>query len=688
MMADIFEEEKSNKNRKNKKKDLSKSETFGANIFSNRLSSDMDDSDYLDDLLNHAKGAVFITGNDNRKRNGQNSVNKKSVKKKKLRADNSYYIMNGIVNQINNEEERKDREEKERKDREERERNEKERRERENREREEKVERDRKEVERKDRKERKEIERIGNQNKVKSPKNIIKKLKIQIQKEEINEKKGEKEYEYSESTFQIATQSSGEKSDSKNNITESDYNSALKESINETQIKDKSINSTENEEQQKDSITLQENAERINVTVEESEITEKISENNIKSINDSNEKQNQNEESEEESEELEESEEETEENEESEDEEEEDELEESEKEESEKQENEEEEKEEEEEIEEEEIKEEEKFKFRNEPKIKTNKIKKNLKEQLEKFEFEQKMIVYKKFNNLIEKKINKEINDILKILYIFLRIKNNQLKSIAKISSFYRGYSFRYKFKIEYLTFKILKLREEYASKIASYYKMVLMYRQTKKLLRRMKNNYVIYSSLSNNNQLYFKYKYQNGSDSNLYFEYCPILKCFILFINKSEKMIKTVVEGCFYNENYNVLIDPLYEQNNRGENIINFPKIFKILDSSHEEKDSIINRYIKMHSPVKRRRERIDDYEERKRKVLDDDHLSHSQTFKIGKYGEKIKKISRSKSFMIIKGSMRSILKPSKSFLNLRCQDKKIQFGSARIKRYHNLKK
>lgn len=40
--------------------------------------------------------------------------------------------------------------------------------------------------------------------------------------------------------------------------------------------------------------------------------------------------------------------------------------------------------------------------------------------------------------------------------------------------------------------------------------------------------------------------------------------------------MNKKIVEGCFYNENYNMLIDPLYEQNKIGENIINFPKIFK----------------------------------------------------------------------------------------------------------------
>ncbi len=135
-------------------------------------------------------------------------------------------------------------------------------------------------------------------------------------------------------------------------------------------------------------------------------------------------------------------------------------------------------------------------------------------------------------------------------------------------------------------------------------------------------------------------------------------------------------------------MLDPLYEQNQKGENIINFQKIFEKIDSLDEKKDIIINRYMKLHRSL-RRRERIDDYEERKRKALDDDNpLSNSQTFKIRKFDDKVKKISRSKSFMKLKGSMKSILKPSKSYINLRCEDKKIHFGVAKIKKYHNLKK
>ena len=54
-------------------------------------------------------------------------------------------------------------------------------------------------------------------------------------------------------------------------------------------------------------------------------------------------------------------------------------------------------------------------------------------------------------------------------------------------------------------------------------------------------------------------------------------------------------------------------------------------------------------------------------------------------KFEENINKMSRSKSFINVKGVSKSkgILKPSRSYINLRCDDKKIQFGKAKIKRY-----
>ena len=763
-MSDIFEEDKISKPKKKKKPELSKSDTFGDNITS--LSSDADVSDYLEDFLQHSKGAVFITGNDNINKTSSvknKKMARKTVKKKKnAKSKNGYYIMNGIVPHSSDEEEkkekeekelferlereeqerreklekeklenerienerkekeriekeekerkekeerekkereekeRKEKEEKERKEREERlrkekeerlrkEKEEKERKEKEEKERKEKEEKERKEKEEKERKEKEEKERKEKEEKErkekeakereekekkmkemekedKKKKKIIKRIpKIQIKKEKEKSKiniEDKKESDYSESPFKMLTQSNGEKSDNKNNNSDSDYNYAYnfgKDNSYETPIKNRLDNL-------KEEIVVKNltSSDKKEITEEESEITEKISEKYLLSIN------NSNEESEEESEE------------------------EIEKEEIEKEDS---------GLEEAEENEEEKIEYKNESKsiINNNRIKINLNESLNKYIKGGNLMSiekYTQFNKLIQKKLINEINNILKSLYIFLKIKNYKVNSIIKIESTYRGFILRQKFKLDYLTSKILNLREEYASKISSYYRMLLSRRQTKKLLQKTADHYIIYSSLINNNQLYFKYKYQNGSDDNLYFEFCPILKCFILFIDKREKMNKKILEGCFYNENYNALIDPLYEKNSKGENVINFPKIFQKEDLADEAKEIIISRYIKLHRPIRRRRERIDDYEERKRKMLEEEHhssirLSSSQTLKYRRIGDKVKKISRSKSFMKLKGFMKSILKPSKSYINLKCESKKkIHFGSAKIKRYHNLKK
>ena len=763
-MSDIFEEDKISKPKKKKKPELSKSDTFGDNITS--LSSDADVSDYLEDFLQHSRGAVFITGNDNINKTSSvknKKMARKTVKKKKnAKSKNGYYIMNGIVPHSSDEEEkkekeekelferlereeqerkekiekeklenerienerkekeriekeekerkekeerekkereekeRKEKEEKERKEREERlrkekeerlrkEKEEKERKEKEEKERKEKEEKERKEKEEKERKEKEEKERKEKEEKErkekeakereekekkmkemekedKKKKKIIKRIpKIQIKKEKEKPKiniEDKKESDYSESPLKMLTQSNGEKSDNKNNNSESDYSYGYnfgKDNSYETPVKNRLDNL-------KEEIVVKNltSSDKKEITEEESEITEKISEKILLSIN------NSNEESEEESEE------------------------EIEKEEIEKEDS---------GLEEAEENEEEKIEYKNESKsiINNNRIKINLNESLNKYIKGGNLISiekYTQFNKLIQKKLINEINNILKSLYIFLKIKNYKVNSIIKIESTYRGFILRQKFKLDYLTSKILNLREEYASKISSYYRMLLSRRQTKKLLQKTADHYIIYSSLINNNQLYFKYKYQNGSDDNLYFEFCPILKCFILFIDKREKMNKKILEGCFYNENYNALIDPLYEKNSKGENVINFPKIFQKEDLADEAKEIIINRYIKLHRPIRRRRERIDDYEERKRKMIEEEHhssirLSSSQTLKYRRIGDKVKKISRSKSFMKLKGFMKSILKPSKSYINLKCESKKkIHFGSAKIKRYHNLKK
>ena len=312
--------------------------------------------------------------------------------------------------------------------------------------------------------------------------------------------------------------------------------------------------------------------------------------------------------------------------------------------------------------------------------IKIKEIKKNLKDELEKF------VMTDKFNNLIRKQIINGIKNSFKTLFIFKKITDFKKQCATKISKIYRGHLLRQKLKTDFLIIKILKIREENALRILSFYKMFKNRIYIKKFLQASKNKYIIYSSLINNKILYFKYKNQNNIEEHLYFEFCPVLNCFISFINKNNKMSNSLIEGNFYNQNYDKLLDPIYEINKKGENIINLPEIFKKADSINVKNHRIANRYIKIHRPVKR--ERIDDYEERKKKALDDEHLAKSHNFKCKTIGEKAGLgLSRSKSFIKLKPK-KGILKPSKSYMNLRCEEKKIHFGNARIKKYHNKKK
>ena len=684
-MDDIFEEEKSNKPRKKVKKikvkkDLSKSEIFGGNINSNTMNAELDVQDYLDDFLQHSRGAVFITDNESINNDKpifkKKKVIKKIVKKKKTSTTNG--ISNAISNAIKNtniknieeakkqnEKEKKDKEEKEKKIKEEKERKEreeKERKEKEERERREREEKERKEREEKERKEREEKERKEKEEKERKEREERKKKEIENTKKNKLLKIIKKASQKFEKKFNIGKNispinhlpSSEEKSSfNQNNNSSSDNNfqnsyNKFTESSNGTPSKNISMNSKDDTEE-KVNITSSENTDKKEITEEESEITDKISEKNRVSINDSNEMQSKTEEDDdEENQESASDDEENEENEENE--------------------------------------EEEKIEYEKKPK-RDNSVKKNLKEQLEKFENEQKVLLFTKFNKIIHKKIFKKIINVLKNLILYKKIKTYQSKCITKISSAYRGYSSFNKFKVNYLTLKILNFRKDCALRIFSYYKRYLNRKNVKNLVKRKKDSYIIYSSLTNNKVLYFKYNHQN-IENNLNFEYCTFLNCFILLINKREKNNIKIIEGRFYNENYNMLLDPSFETNEKGENIINFHDIFKKQDKIEEKNNLIKNRYIRMHRPLKR--EKIDDYEERKkRKAFDDDHVSKSPMLKTKKMGDKIGVISRSKSFIKLKNKKgKGILKPSKSYMNLRCDDKKIQFGNARIKKYKNLKK
>ena len=309
-----------------------------------------------------------------------------------------------------------------------------------------------------------------------------------------------------------------------------------------------------------------------------------------------------------------------------------------------------------------------------------NKEKSKLKVQLMKFDYEQKLSILKKYFYLYKCIFLHKIKQALKSIYILIKTKNCMNLSINKIANHYQGYLFRNKIKFNYVISKILDLRKQKAQKISSKIKAFLI----KKLLMKAENNYIIYSSLNidKNDRLYFRYMHKSGKAENFYFEYSPLLKCFIYFLNKNNDKYLKIVEGNFYNSKANILIDKSFEVNCKGKNIINIQSIVKNADIINERNDRIINRYLRLHRPVKRTT--IDEYEESKKKSKDDSILKNKSKKLV-----KLRNTSRCKSFMKIKveSKTKSILKPSRSYVNLRCGDKKIQFGKAKIRKYKNSK-
>ena len=313
-----------------------------------------------------------------------------------------------------------------------------------------------------------------------------------------------------------------------------------------------------------------------------------------------------------------------------------------------------------------------------------NKEKSKLKVQLMKFDHEQKLAILKKYFYLYKCMFLHKIKQTLKSIYILIKMKNCMNLSINKIANHYQGYLFRNKIKFNYVISKILDLRKQKAQKISSKIKAFLIRKEAKKLLMKAENNYIIYSSLNidKNDILYFRYLHKSGKEENFHFEYSPLLNCFIYFLNKNnDKYLKTV-EGNFYNSKTKILIDKSFEVNYKGKNIINIQSIIKNADIINERNDRIISRYLRLHRPVKRTT--VDEYEESKKKSKDDSILKNKSQKLV-----KLRNMSRCKSFIKIKGECKtkSILKPSRSYVNLRCGDKKIQFGKAKIRKYKNSK-
>ena len=322
----------------------------------------------------------------------------------------------------------------------------------------------------------------------------------------------------------------------------------------------------------------------------------------------------------------------------------------------------------------------------NQDKIKKVKFlkdtKNNIKDYINETMNNPKLSNSKKFGIFIRVKIINDFCNLFKIIFLFNKIR--QYKNIAcnKICAMYKAYSFRKKFKFNYLILKIINLRNNSASKIIAYMKGFIIRKNIKKILEKKEECYIIYSTLADNRMLYFKIKYDDNLEDNLYFEYCKVLNCFISFLSYKEKNLsKKIISGFFYNEKYNKLTDDFYKQNEKGENVINFPEIIEKNNKNIDKYDKIINEFMKKNRYKKKIAFGIEEYEENKRKALDDDLILSNKSSSV-----KLDKMSRSKSYMRLKGlkfNTKSILKPTKSYISLKSEKRKIQFGEPEILGY-----
>ena len=324
----------------------------------------------------------------------------------------------------------------------------------------------------------------------------------------------------------------------------------------------------------------------------------------------------------------------------------------------------------------------------NEKKVKFTKDKKrNIDNYIKKIFNNEKLSIFDKFSVFISVQILKKITRMFKIIYLYIKIRQYQNNSCSKISALYKAYLFRKQFKIDYLILKIINIRNNNAAKIIAHMKGFIIRKNIKKILEKKEDNYIIYSTLAKNRMLYFKIKYDNNFEDNIYFEFCKVLNCFVFYLSQKEKNLsKKKISGFFYNERYHKLTDDLYEKNQKGENVINFPKIIKKNNKNIDNYDKIINEFMKNNRYKKRKIYDLDEYEENKRKAMDDDMIQNKKSA----FGN-LDKITRSKSYMRLKGNVKkykSILKPSKSYINLKSEERKIQFGQAKVKGYYLNKK
>lgn len=280
------------------------------------------------------------------------------------------------------------------------------------------------------------------------------------------------------------------------------------------------------------------------------------------------------------------------------------------------------------------------------------------------------------------KKFLNQLNLILKSIYIIQRIKKIRNDSASKITSLFFANSIRKKFKENYLFFKILKSRDTAARTIASNLKMIFVYKRAKKMLRKAKTNYIIYSSIkTDTNKLSFKCIINDKKKEDLKFEYSSLFKCFIAFIDKKIIKEKTVIAKGYFDDGINYqLTDKQFQINDKGQNVIDLHELKHTYNLNTKKISNIAKDYInKSDEQIKHQ----NSYSNKKQKNSDSKNY-HKEL------SDKLKILPKSKSLIKMKETfsspkLKSILKPVKSYIKIPSnEEKKITFVAVKIKKFH----
>jgi hypothetical protein len=187
--------------------------------------------------------------------------------------------------------------------------------------------------------------------------------------------------------------------------------------------------------------------------------------------------------------------------------------------------------------------------------------------------------------------------------HIIRHILGIRKEAIRKILKFFQNFSIIIKLKKKMIIQRILSERDRYCRVLQNYMRTYMIRSLVKKILEKQKEYFTIVCNIKNSKNVSLDVFMNDGTKTNLKFEYCKIRKIYVLYI------LRKIARGCCFRVNFlsdeKVVIDPMYrtDYDDQGNffNIIDFEKIEDDELRREEDHRRIIRYYI---SQMNRQRE------------------------------------------------------------------------------------